>query len=207
MAIRAVIFDIGGVIEYTPRTGWQAKWDERLPVKLETALEQLQEMGRDGSLGTCTEDEWLAGLCGITGMDGTQADAFMRDLWQEYLGELNDELADYFIKLRPRYQTAFLSNSFVGARRKEEARYHFSQMTDLIIYSHEVGLAKPDPRIYDLTCRCLGVQPDEAVFLDDVEANVATAREAGLHAIRFQNTAQAIAEIEACLQRFASDSD
>jgi epoxide hydrolase-like predicted phosphatase len=71
---------------------------------------------------------------------------------------------------------------------------------DFIIYSHEVGLAKPDPRIYALTSQRLGVQPQEIVFLDDVERNVAAAAAYGFHAILYQTNAQAITEIERCLQ-------
>ncbi len=70
----------------------------------------------------------------------------------------------------------------------------------MIIYSHEVGLAKPDPRIYALTCERLGVRPAEMVFLDDVEPIVEAAREFGIHAVLFEANAQAIGEIEALLR-------
>ena len=124
----------------------------------------------------------------------------MHDLWTEYLGELNVELAAYFGSLRPRYQTAILSNSFAGARRKEQERYQFGELCDLIIYSHEEGIEKPDRRIFELTCERLGVQPEEIVFLDDFAPHVAAARELGIHAILFQNTNQAIGNIEERLQ-------
>jgi putative hydrolase of the HAD superfamily len=91
----------------------------------------------------------------------------------------------------------------VGARSREQERYHFDDMTDLIIYSHEVGIAKPDKRIFELTCEQLGVQPEEMIFLDDAERHVIAARGLGIHAILFQETAQAIADIEACLQSYA----
>ena len=65
-------------------------------------------------------------------------------------------------------------------------------------------MAKPDRRIFELTCERLGVQPAEVIFLDDHERPVAAACALGIHAILFQNTAQAIAAIEACLQAHAS---
>jgi putative hydrolase of the HAD superfamily len=72
-------------------------------------------------------------------------------------------------------------------------------MADVLVYSYEVGIEKPDRRIYEITCERLGVRPSEVVFLDDLEVNVVAARQVGMRAVRFQSTAQAIYEMEACL--------
>ncbi|MEO7003139.1 MAG: HAD family phosphatase [Ktedonobacterales bacterium] len=214
MTIRAVVFDIGGILEITPRhddptadfPALHAAWDARLNMargELDRRMQELdarlQRMGKDGAIGTCTEQEWLAELPRATDMTSEQLDAYIRDFWDVYCGQPNDELIAYFRNLRPRYQTALLSNSFVGARREEQQRYHFDEITNLIIYSHEVGMAKPDPRIFALTCQRLCVQPAEMVFLDDSAQHVAAARELGIHAILFRDNAQAIADIQACL--------
>jgi putative hydrolase of the HAD superfamily len=121
-----------------------------------------------------------------------------------YLGELNVELATYFSSLRLRYRTALLSNSFVGACSREQERYHFDELTDLTIYSHEAGIAKPDPCIVALTCERLGVLPAEVVFLANVERFVAAAREVGMQGILFAETAQANVDLRACLLASAS---
>src|SRR5205823_158359 len=94
-----------------------------------------------------------------------------------------------------------VSNSFVGAREREQAAYGFEDLVEEIVYSHEAGFSKPDPRIYALICTRLNVPPEEMIFLDDVEACVAGARDAGIHAVRYQDNAQAIAEIEKMLAR------
>lgn len=199
MAIRAVVFDIGGVLEITPRTYYDERWESRLGLKAGELDERMADIWKAGALGKCTEEDVERGLRELVGMDQAQVDAFLYDLWEEYLGTLNVELAAYFSKLHSRYRTAILSNSFVGAREREQERYHFGEMTDLIIYSHEVGLAKPDRRVYELTCERLGVLPEEVIFLDDVEICVAAAREIGIHGIRFQSNEQAIADIERLL--------
>jgi putative hydrolase of the HAD superfamily len=64
---------------------------------------------------------------------------------------------------------------------------HFFRATDRNFYSYDLGLHKPDPRIYAEACRRLEVAPAECAFLDDLEDNVAGAREAGLQAMRFSN--------------------
>jgi putative hydrolase of the HAD superfamily len=120
-------------------------------------------------------------------------------MWEEYVGSPNRELIEWVRGLRPRVRTGILSNSFVGAREREQEAYGFEDLVDEIVYSHESGMSKPDPRIYALACSRLGVRPEETVFLDDAERCVAGAREAGLHAVQYQDTAQAIEEIEKLL--------
>jgi hypothetical protein len=69
------------------------------------------------------------------------------------------------------------------ARREESRRYDLPSLVDDVVYSHEVGLAKPDPAAYLLSCARLGVEPAEAVFVDDVPVNVDAAAELGLQAL------------------------
>jgi epoxide hydrolase-like predicted phosphatase len=208
MVIRAVVFDIGGVLELDVielvDIGLDARWEQRLGLQPGELDRRMESVWRAGSLGECTEKDVHQEMRKRLNMNQEQVEEYMREMWDWYCGHLNVPMADFFCSLRPRYQTAILSNSFVGARREEQQRYHFEEMCDLIIYSHEVGIAKPNPRIFELACKRLGVQPTEVVFLDDVEANVIAAREAGIHAILFQETAHAIADIQACLQAHAS---
>ncbi len=214
MAIKAVVFDIGGILETIPSGGdptirfpeMMARWERRLNMppgelgeRLVTMDERLRSAGKDGALGTCSYEEWVAELRTVTGWDTSTTDEFMDDFWNTYIGDPNPELAAYFVGLRPRYRTAFLSNSFVGAREREHAAQGFGDMADLIVYSHEVGVAKPDPRIYGITCERLGVEPAEIVFLDDVPRNIAAARDYGIHGVLFHDNTQAIADIEAQL--------
>ncbi len=199
MAIRAVVFDIGGVLEITPDQGVRARWEARLGLVQGGIDGRVGDVWRDGSLGRHSEAEVRQSLGALLGMDQAQVDAFMCDLWDEYLGTLNAELAAYVAGLRQRYRTALLSNSFVGAREREQERYGFAALADLIVYSHEVGVAKPEPRIYELTWERLGIQPAEMIFVDDVAPNVDAARALGIRGVLFRDTAQAIAEIDAYL--------
>lgn len=136
-------------------------------------------------------------------MSQEQVKEYMHEMWDWYCGRLNVPMAEFFRSLRPRYQTAILSNSFVGARREEQQRYHFEEMCDLIIYTHEEGIAKPDPRIFELTCKRLDVQPSQMLFLDDVQENITAAHALGIYAIHCRETEQAIADVQACLQAHA----
>jgi FMN phosphatase YigB (HAD superfamily) len=147
MAIRAVVFDIGGVLEITPDLGITRQWEIRLGLAAGELDERMHDAWRGGSIGTITLDDVHRALRARLGLDERQLAAFMANLWREYLGTPNTELIGYVRRLRPRYRTGILSNSFV----------------------------------------------------DDSEACVAGARESGLHAVRYQDNAQAIDEIEALL--------
>jgi len=74
-----------------------------------------------GSLGTLTLEEVHQAIRDRLGLGEQQLAAYMTDLWREYLGTANTELIEYARQLRPRYRTGILSNSFVGAREREQA--------------------------------------------------------------------------------------
>ena len=201
MNIHAVVFDIGGVLEITPDLGWGPAWESRLGLAPGELGERMADAWRGGSIGTVTEAEVHQAARDRLGLDERQLDEFMADLWREYLGTANTELIEYARRLRPRYRTGILSNSFVGAREREQAAYGFEDLVDELVYSHECGLSKPDPRTYALVCSRLEVEPAQTVFLDDHGPNVEGARRAGLHAVLYRDNAQAISDIEGLLDR------
>jgi glucose-1-phosphatase len=209
MPIRAVMFDIGGILEVIPEGGdpatrfpsLDAEWDARLGFPTGHITRCVEAIAEDGAFGRCTYEEWCARLQACTGMGQAHLDEYMAAFWDIYMGNPNEELIAYFRALRPRYRTAILSNSFVGARKYEEERYGFTSMVDVAIYSHEEGVRKPDPRIYALASERVGFPPAEIVFLDDVPENLDAARACGFQAVLFTSTSQAITDIEALLQR------
>lgn len=195
MPICAVVFDIGGVLEVNPATGWQDRWTARLELDREEFDRRLGPIFAAGSRGTTTLPVVERVTAAVLGLDERALRAFMDDLWTEYVGTLNDHLARYFASLRPRYRTAILSNSFVGAREREQRLYGFEGMCDVVVYSHEEGCMKPDPRLYRIVCERLRVEPEQAVFVDDRPECAEGARAVGLTAIRFLDNEQVIGEL------------
>jgi epoxide hydrolase-like predicted phosphatase len=196
MVIRAVVFDIGGVLETTSESDEEGKWEWRLKLGSGELDGRLEEIWRGGSVGTITLDDVHRAVEERLGIDARVRAEFMADIWRRYLGTANTELIEYARRLRPRYRTGIISNSFVGAREREQEAYGFEDLVDRIVYSHEAGMSKPDPRIYALACDSLNVRPEEAVLLDDWDVACAGAREHGMHAIQFRDNAAAIAAIE-----------
>jgi putative hydrolase of the HAD superfamily len=199
MPIRAIVLDIGGVLEHTPDLGTMARWEPEFGAGW---VRHIEDVLSDGVLGRITLDEVHERSAAALGVPADRFAAYMADVWVEYLGTYNAEMAGYWRARRAEgYATAIISNSFVGAREREEEAYRFSELTDLIVYSHEVGMTKPDPGIYELCLERLGMPAQETVFVDDVEANCAAARALGMAAVLFQNTAQAIRDLDELLRK------
>jgi HAD superfamily hydrolase (TIGR01509 family) len=201
--LRAVVFDVGGVLEHVGPPLWLDAWRARLGMsepEFDAALERV-DPDELVATGGVSEAEMRASYADALGLSAAEADELMADVWDWYCGELDEELAAYVRGLRPQLKTGILSNSADGARREETRRYGFPGLVDDIVYSHEVGLAKPDPAIFSLACARLGVEVGETVFVDDIAANVEGANRAGLHAVLHQSTSATIAAIEGLVGR------
>ena len=202
MAIRAVVLDIGGVLEIVDDDVFPAPAERRLGLAPGTIAGGLAGLPGDAVVGEVTEHQVRAEWQRALGLDDRQVDALVDDFWRWYVGTLDRQLFDWFAGQRPARLTAILSNSGPGARERERC-HGFEDVTDDIVYSHEVGLAKPDPAAYALVTRRLRVEAGEVLFLDDVEANVVAARALGWHAVLHRDTASSIAEMERIIEAAA----
>ncbi len=80
--------------------------------------------------------------------------------------------------------------------------FPLEELFEEVVDSSHVGMRKPERGIYELTCSRMGIEPGEAVFIDDNLDNVQAARAYGMEAVHFgENPWDALAEIEAILDR------
>jgi epoxide hydrolase-like predicted phosphatase len=202
VSIKAVAFDIGGVLERVePYEVFIDRWRRTLELSEADLSAALASVDRTDVIGTgvLSEPEILQVYTAALGLTTEQSDDFIADLWNWYCGELDEELTSFARALRPKYRTGLLSNSMHGARRVEEERFRFSEMFDVIIYSHEIGIVKPDRRAYGVLLGRLDVTPDELIFIDDKQANVDAASRLGIHGLLHTDTAGSIVAIGALL--------
>jgi putative hydrolase of the HAD superfamily len=94
---------------------------------------------------------------------------------------------------------AMLTNNVREWEPRWRAMLPVDELFELVVDSAFVGMRKPDPAIYELTCSRLGLSPTACVFIDDFEHNCTAAREVGMTAVWFRDTDQAIAEVRAAL--------
>ena len=204
MGISAVIWDLGGVLVRTEDASARQSLAERLKMS-RSDLEKLVfngESGWRGQLGEISIDEHCENVRRLTGQGVDSMGEFQRLFWE---GDRVDyELVDYIRTLRGRYKTALLSNAFSNLREFVQTVWKFDDAFDEIVISAEVGLVKPDALIYRLALERLGVEPEQAVFIDDIFENIEGARQAGLHAIHFRGPGQARGELEKLLDGSAA---
>jgi len=197
MTIQAIIFDIGGVlvrtIDRAPRQALAEQLGTTYP-----ALEELVfggESGRRAQLGQIDEAEQWAYACQQAGWSVQQVAEFRA---QFFAGDrLDEELLGNIRQLRQWYKTGIISNGMNNTRTMIGGPWGMGALFDTIVISSEVGIMKPAPRIFQLAVERLGVQPGEAVFVDDVLENVEAARKVGLFAIHNRDNPQLFEDLRA----------
>ena len=99
--------------------------------------------------------------------------------------------------LRPRYRLAALSNSNELHWDRNSTEIGVTELFEVAISSHQVGLCKPDPAIYRVALDRLQVSPDAVVFFDDLKPNVVAASELGIRAFQVEG----VEEVRECMAR------
>ena len=200
MTIHAVIFDLGGVIVRTEDWGPRNALAERLGMSRgELAGLVFGDSGDyRAQLGEITaKEQWayVANKLGVPAEDIPQ----MQD---EFFGgdKLDAELVTFIRELKHSRYTALLSNAIDNLRWYLEEEWNITDAFHHIIISAEVGVMKPEPEIYQLALEHVGVEAEEAVFIDDMPQNVRGAQDVGMHAIQFKSREQCLAELEVLLE-------
>jgi putative hydrolase of the HAD superfamily len=206
--LEVVVSDFGGVLT-TPLLHTFAALQEEDGIDsgaMGGALRRIAE--RDGrhplyelECGRMTEHDFLAGL-GAQLREDLGRDVEMHSFAERYFGHLepNDAMIAFLRELRGRgYRLAMLTNNVREWEPRWRAMLPVDELFELVVDSAFVGLRKPDPAIYRLTCDRLGVAPEHCLFVDDIEVNCAAAAELGMAAVLFRSSEQAIAEMREAL--------
>jgi putative hydrolase of the HAD superfamily len=199
MSIRAVIFDFGGVIVRTEDRTSRAQLAERLGLTYDqlSAIVFDSKSAHLATIGEITTAEHWENVRETLGLSAGEFPQVPDDFWG---GDRVDQILVNFLReLRGEYKTALLSNAWDDLRGMICEVWKIDDAFDEILISAEIGLVKPDPRIYQRLLADLQVAPAEAVFVDDFQHNVEGAREVGLQGIQFKNRQQALQELQELL--------
>ena len=200
MGIRAVFFDLGGVIVRTEYQSPRERLAERLNMEYDDLVRLVfeSETSRKASIGQVSaEDHWKS----VTRALKRKPAEWMTLRDEFFAGDVVDRgLLDFIRSLRPRCKTGLISNAWDDLRAYI-AEKKFGDAFDAMIISAEAGVVKPKPEIFHLALNQLGVRPTEAVFVDDFIENVEGARALGVSAIHFKDPEEAIQQVKRLLKR------
>jgi putative hydrolase of the HAD superfamily len=188
--VRGVIVDWGGVVT-NPILDTVDAWLRSEQIDRDSYREVMRSWvtdaygdGADNPIhalerGECTNEEFERLLAEqLTHVDGrpVRADGLLARMFAA--SALEAAMVDLIRSLRQAgLRTALLSNSWGNGGY---ARHLFPDLFDVVVISAEVGMRKPEERIFRHTAALLGLEPQECVFIDDVPANVAAAEAVGL---------------------------
>lgn len=117
--------------------------------------------------------------------------------WEQSVGEVNAHTVHILEELkRQGYTLLGLTNWSAEKFPLVRNKLSFMGLLDYIVISGEVGLAKPDPQIFDHVLGYAGCPASECIFIDDSLANIETARKKGMQVVHFQSAEQLSAEME-----------
>lgn len=225
--VELVIFDYGGVIS-EPMLEQVRLFEEHMgypPYSIDLLLYGEVPEGHDGDpvdgaddgstgavhdfhlleTGAITFDSYLEGLVRrapeILGRD-LEPDAFMRFAVATGV-RVQWPVVHELRRLRAEgVPLALLTNNVKEFGDSWRSSFPVEELFDIVVDSSEVGMRKPDPRIYLHTCELCGSGPDVSVFLDDNRDNVAASRALGIETVHVdRDPRRTIAELRAILDR------
>jgi epoxide hydrolase-like predicted phosphatase len=183
-AIEAVLFDFSGVVTTSPWPALTASAGGDLTFLTGPYHEDTDHPWHRLERGEITLREWLTAVQAAADEAGRTLDlAPLQGLLSDLL--VHDDVVAHIAGLRADgYRTALVTNNVREGASAWRAMIPVEDLFDVVVDSSSVGMRKPNPAIFTHTLDLLGgVAPGRAVFLDDVEGNLAGARLAGLHTI------------------------
>jgi putative hydrolase of the HAD superfamily len=201
--IDAVLFDFSGVLTTSPWPAISASARGDLELLVGPYHEDTDHPWHRLERGEITLDEWLTAVQAAAPAAGTELDLTPLQSLLSTLA-VHDDVVDHVAALRADgYRTALVTNNVREGSATWRAMIAVDELFDVVVDSSAVGMRKPNPAIFTHTLDLLGgIAPQRAVFLDDVEGNLAGARLAGLHTILVDDPpARALVELDLLLGR------
>ncbi len=195
--VRAVIFDLGGVVIDSPLHAIR-NYERELGIPVGTVDRVVVDTGPQGAWSRLERGEVAMAdfhrdfEAELRAVGHTLSAATMMARIAECAPR--PTMIEAIRRIRGRgLRAGALTNNWANDRA--DPTHGLADLFDAFIESSKVGLRKPDPRIYRLACEALGVAPTETVFLDDIGRNLKSARELGMRTIKVDAPAPALDEL------------
>lgn len=205
MTITAALFDFGGVILSSPFEAFaDYEREHDLPadfIRTLNATDPDTNAWARMERNEVTIEEFCELFEAEARAAGGELDA--REVLGRLRGQIRPAMVEAVRRCRERLKTACLTNNFVApdlshpeGRMDPESFDGVMDLFDVVVESSKAGCRKPDPQFYEIACDLLGIEPTEAVFLDDLGVNLKPAKAMGMTTIKVVDPDRAIADLE-----------
>lgn len=198
--LKAIVWDLGGVILRTEDMSHRERWERHLGFQ-PWGLHRLifgSEMSQKASLGMASVEDIWNSIQTQLNISDSEFSKFKQDF---FAGDrVDEELVTFIRQLRKHLKTGMITNAWPDTRRWIENEWKIADAFDSIVISSEVGIVKPDARIYHLFLETLQLAPEEALFIDDFIENVEGAKSIGMQSLHFRNPQETIQKINQLLR-------
>ena len=198
-AIKAVIWDLAGVVLHTIKGTFNSLLAERLGAPLND-IERLMSSVENKlwDMGKIDDDAFYTFLLKELNMPMEKKSVIRKFVLEDFY--IDQEILAYTKKIRKSFTTVLLTNFPAHMHDFMKTDWIVDGAFDHIIASCDVKLLKPDPAIYTLTLARIGCRAEETVFIDDQEINVKAAQKLGINGIVYQSRSQTFNDLEDILQ-------
>lgn len=209
-AIRAVLWDFGGVMTESPFLAFRRFEQERgLP---DNFLRGINARNPDTNAWARFERSELtpAQFDEVFAEEAKTAGHEVRglDVIDLVYGDIRPAMVEALRASKQHFTNACVTNNVAAGPRRgfdrdpqRAARWQsVMNLFDTLIESSKLGVRKPEPRFFELACAQLGIRPEQAVYLDDLGPNLKPARAMGMHTIKVEDPQTALRELESALE-------
>ncbi|MBP9738051.1 HAD family phosphatase [Candidatus Saccharibacteria bacterium] len=172
--IKVIFFDCFGVVMLTSQQSLEAKHP--------ADAARLTELSHQADVGLLGRVELVEQVAELIGVSINEANKILSSGYH-----VNTQLTSYMSELKSQgYKIGLISNLGSGWF-DTYVPHEVKVLFDDRVVSGDVGMVKPYPEIFELACSRLGVEPEESLFIDDIESNCEGARSAGMAAVNYEN--------------------
>ncbi len=202
--VKAVLWDLGGVLLRTENLEPRRAWEARLGLSDWELAEAVfsDPVSRAASVGRATVEEIWQAVGARFGLDEEETARLRADFFRG--DRLDGQLLHAIRALRRARRVGMITNAWPDIRRWLENEWRIAHLFDPLIISAEVGVAKPDPRIYQLALQALGLPAHQVLFIDDFAENIAGAQAVGMQTHHFKDPVALIGTLQELLDEPAA---
>ncbi|MBV9041827.1 MAG: HAD-IA family hydrolase [Acidimicrobiia bacterium] len=198
--IKAVLFDVGGVLTTSPFESFaRYEREQGLP---DGFIRKLNSTNPDTNAWAQLERNTVDfnEFCDLFEAEALAAGGELKaiEVMACLSGDVRPEMIEAVRRCHERVKTGMLTNNVRAENEDAGGRLDglLLPLFDVVIESSKAGVRKPDPRFYEMACEQLAIEPPEAVFLDDLGINLKPARAMGMTTIKVVDPDKALAELE-----------